>query len=148
MQSLDIEYDLSFFDTDPFEPIPGGTMSIWPIQIGHFIELPQTLLQDNTLVNLLGEDSPRLWLEKVNFIRQYHGMALLNTHPDYLKSRSVWNVYASFLEEMRAQESCWRALPRDAARWWRFRTGSGAAQNFTAPSLSEAALNGQHLVIR
>ena len=27
MQSLDLEYDLSFFDTDPFEPIPGGTMS-------------------------------------------------------------------------------------------------------------------------
>ena len=24
MQGLKIEYDLSFFDTDPFEPIPGG----------------------------------------------------------------------------------------------------------------------------
>ena len=30
MQALEIEYDLSFFDTDPCEPIPGGTMSIWP----------------------------------------------------------------------------------------------------------------------
>ena len=31
MQALEIKYDLSFFDTDPFEPIPGGVMSIWPI---------------------------------------------------------------------------------------------------------------------
>ncbi|MHA1380883.1 MAG: hypothetical protein ACTSRG_21160, partial [Candidatus Helarchaeota archaeon] len=44
MQSLEIEYDLSFFDTDPFEPIPGGTMSLWPFRIGHFVELPYTLV--------------------------------------------------------------------------------------------------------
>ena len=43
MRHLEIEYDLSFFDTDPFEPIPGGTMSIWPFFIGHFVELPYTL---------------------------------------------------------------------------------------------------------
>ena len=40
MQSLDIEYDLSFFDTDPYEPMAGGSMSIWPYMIGHFVELP------------------------------------------------------------------------------------------------------------
>lgn len=28
MQSLDIEYDLSFFDTDPYEPMAGGSMSM------------------------------------------------------------------------------------------------------------------------
>ncbi len=36
MQALDILYDSSFFDTDPYEPIPGGVMSIWPflLEIG------------------------------------------------------------------------------------------------------------------
>jgi hypothetical protein len=34
MQSLEIEYDLSFFDTDPYETIPGGTISIWPFSVG------------------------------------------------------------------------------------------------------------------
>jgi hypothetical protein len=48
MQSLDIEYDLSFFDTDPYEPLPGGTMSLWPFQLGRFLELPYTLVQDFT----------------------------------------------------------------------------------------------------
>jgi hypothetical protein len=28
LQALAVEYDLSFFDTDPYEPMPGGTMSI------------------------------------------------------------------------------------------------------------------------
>ncbi len=82
MQDLQMEYDLSFFDTDPYEPMPGGTMSLWPFELGHFLELPYTLVQDYTLTSVLGEDSPRLWLEKIDFLREYHGMALLNTHPD------------------------------------------------------------------
>ena len=84
MQALEIEYDLSFFDTDPYEPMPGGTMSIWPFILGHFVELPYTLMQDYTLTAVLGETTPRLWLQKVDFIERYHGMALVNTHPDYL----------------------------------------------------------------
>ena len=34
-----MQYDLSFFDTDPFEPIPVGTMSIWPFMLGNFVEI-------------------------------------------------------------------------------------------------------------
>src|SRR5262249_29170257 len=64
MQALDVEYAASFFDSDPFEPLPGGTMSLWPFTIGRFLELPYTLAQDFTLVDVLGERSPRLWLEK------------------------------------------------------------------------------------
>ena len=67
MQTLNIEYDLSFFDTDPFEPIPGGTMSIWPFFIGHFVELPYTLVQDHTLTSVLGENSPRNLAGKSGF---------------------------------------------------------------------------------
>lgn len=118
MQALDIEYDLSFFDTDPFEPIPGGTMSIWPFKIGRFIELPYTLVQDYTLTVVLGERTPRIWLQKLDFIESYNGMALVNSHPDYLVDVATWNVYAEFLQAVKKREGYWHALPRDVAHWW------------------------------
>jgi hypothetical protein len=122
MQALEIEYDLSFFDTDPFEPIPGGTMSVWPFEMGRFVELPYTLVQDYTLTMILGEETPRIWLQKVDFIERYHGMALVNTHPDYLVDAVTWTVYAEFLQAMRRREGYWHVLPRDVARWWRARS--------------------------
>ncbi len=121
MQALEIEYDLSFFDTDPFEPIPGGTMSIWPFFIGHFVELPYTLLQDYTLTSILHESSARIWLEKVDFVEDYHGMALLNAHPDYLRDQTRWGVYREFLCAMKNRKGYWHGLPRDVAAWWRER---------------------------
>ena len=121
MQDLHLAYDLSFFDTDPFEPIPGGTMSLWPFSIGRFLELPATLVQDHTLTEVLGEKTPRLWLEKVDFIAQRGGMALVNSHPDYLRSKTTWAVYEAFLEEMATRSDAWRALPREVARWWQAR---------------------------
>ncbi len=127
MQSLEVEYDTSFFDSDPFEPVPGGTMSLWPFQIGRFWELPYTLPQDSTLVDLLGERTPRLWLEKVDYVSRHCGMALLNSHPDYLRHARYWSVYEAFLGEMRAREGYWHALPREVARWWRRRAEGGHA---------------------
>ena len=121
MQALEIEYDSSFFDTDPFESIPGGTMSIWPFMLGRFVELPYTLAQDHLLMHSLGQRTPRLWLEKVDFIRQYCGMALLNSHPDYLLKPAYLAIYEHFLRQMSAHTDHWRALPRDVARWWRRR---------------------------
>lgn len=122
MQALDIEYDLSFFDTDPFEPIAGGTMSIWPFFLGHFVELPYTLVQDYTLNSILGEATPRLWLEKVDFIEKYHGMALINSHPDYLQDGTNLEIYSDFLTAIKHRHGFWHALPRDAARWWQKRS--------------------------
>lgn len=122
MQGLEIEYDLSFFDTDPYEPIPGGTMSIWPFFIGHFAELPYTLIQDYTLTSILCERSPRIWLEKVDFIQKYLGMVLLNTHPDYLSNPLTWNIYNDFLSAIKQRDGYWHALPKDIARWWRARS--------------------------
>ncbi|MBT7484308.1 polysaccharide deacetylase family protein, partial [Candidatus Peregrinibacteria bacterium] len=122
MQSLKIEYDTSFFDTDPFEPMPGGTMSIWPFFIGHFVELPYTLVQDYTLTSILGEKTPRIWLDKVDFIEEYQGMALLNSHPDYLKEKNTWDVYCDFLISMKQRDNYWHALPTQVASWWRSRT--------------------------
>lgn len=121
MQALDVEYDTSFFDSDPFEPMPGGTMSLWPFTIGRFTELPYTLAQDSTLLDVLGERGPRLWLEKIAYLRRYGGMALLNAHPDYLRESRHWRVYTAFLDAALADGGRWNALPRDVARWWRRR---------------------------
>lgn len=124
MQDLEIDYDLSFFDTDPYEPMPGGTMSLWPFQIGHFMELPYTLAQDYTLTNVLGEDTPALWLQKLEVIRNYHGMALLNSHPDYLREDRTRAVYIDFLQAVKDQGGYWHALPGEVAAWWRQRVMS------------------------
>jgi hypothetical protein len=121
MQALEIEYDLSFFDTDPYEPIPGGTLSIWPFLLGRFVELPYTLVQDYTLTAILKHTTPQVWLDKVDFIAHYAGMVLVNTHPDYLRDRGTWAVYAGFLGAMQARGDWWHALPREVARWWRKR---------------------------
>lgn len=121
MQVLNIEYDSSFFDTDPFEPIPGGTMSIWPFHLGHFVELPYTLVQDHSLMVTLSEQTPKIWLEKVNYIKRYCGMALVNSHPDYLRQSYNLCIYEAFLKAMHQQNDFWQALPVEVARWWRLR---------------------------
>lgn len=139
MQLLDIEYDSSFFDTDPYEPMPGGTMSIWPFFCGRFVELPYTLPQDHTLLVILGHRTPQLWLDKVHFIAQWGGMALVNVHPDYMRDPTQLAIYQTFLGQMAARidrrrtapraertevsAGGWCALPRDVARWWRTRAG-------------------------
>jgi peptidoglycan/xylan/chitin deacetylase (PgdA/CDA1 family) len=122
MQALDIEYDLSFFDTDPYEPQAGGTMSLWPFSIGRFLELPYTLVQDYTLTAVLKETTPEVWLKKVDFIRSYSGLALVNAHPDYLRNPPSWQLYEAFLRAMRRRADFWHALPREVARWWRARS--------------------------
>lgn len=147
MQALDIEYDLSFFDTDPFEPICGGTMSIWPFFIGHFVELPYTLVQDYTLTSVIGESSPRLWLEKVDFIKKYHGMALVNTHPDYLKSKTTWDVYEQFLNEMKKRNCYWHALPGEVAMWWKARVVPSPEIGKLGVHFSKVLLEGESIKI-
>ena len=107
-------------------PVRGwsGAMSIWPFFLGNFVELPYTMVQDYTLTSILGETTPRIWLDKVEFIRKYRGMVLLNTHPDYLKDKNVLNVYINFLQSMAKSSNYWHALPREVARWWRKRAVS------------------------
>jgi peptidoglycan/xylan/chitin deacetylase (PgdA/CDA1 family) len=149
MQDLEIEYDLSFFDTDPFEPMPGGTMSLWPFHIGRFLELPYTLAQDYTLTAVLGETTPRLWLKKLAAIEAFHGMALLNTHPDYLREPIAWKMYEEFLEGLRARQGYWHALPAAVATWWRARETAaslddlpgGVAASFTGNGITVQALH-------
>jgi peptidoglycan/xylan/chitin deacetylase (PgdA/CDA1 family) len=149
MQILDVEYDLSFFDTDPYEPLPGGTMSLWPFTMGKLLELPLTLVEDYTLASVLCETTPRVWLEKIAFIDQYAGLALANTHPDYLRDPGTWRIYASLLEAMRTRNGYWSALPHEVARWWRRRTVDADAAPDPDVAWGEVALadGGRQLVL-
>ena len=144
MQSLEIEYDSSFFDTDPYETMPGGTMSIWPYFMGRFVELPYTLAQDHTLLVILKQESPKMWLDKVEFVARYGGMVLAVSHPDYLrKSARYLAVYEEFLREVESRGGYWHALPRDVARWWRARAEAKAERRdgrWSVPDLPGATI--------
>ena len=148
LQALDIEYDMSFFDTDPYEPMPGGCMSIWPFRIGRFIELPYTLCQDSTLGYVLGETTPKIWLEKLKMIEENCGMALLNSHPDYLIDPVIMHMYTGLLSAVAEKENYWHALPSEVARWWRRRSETPSGQE--TPELTYAAIsvqNGNQIII-
>ena len=121
LQALDVDYDASCFDIDPFQAMPGGVGGVWPFFAGKFVELPYTLPQDHTLLVSLGETSARIWIEKFNYLRRLAGMAMLVTHPDYLDSPSRLDVYREFLEYLSEAERCWKALPREISTWWRQR---------------------------
>ena len=60
LNDLDIAYDATTFDTDPFEPQPEGVHTIFPFWIarppgGGYVELPYTLPQDSTMFLVLQE---------------------------------------------------------------------------------------------
>lgn len=101
-QNLDVKYDGSTFDTDPFELQSEGTDTIFPFWVpadrppetypdpsagrrGGYLELPYTLPQDSTLFLLLQEKSPDIWKRKLDWIAAHGGMALINVHPDYIR---------------------------------------------------------------
>ena len=113
LHELDIQYDASTFDTDPFEPQPHGHNTIFPFWVptppsqrsevrsqmsaasvsdfrhsagraGGYVELPYTLPQDSTLFLLLGEKTASIWEEKLDWIAHHGGMALMIAHPDYM----------------------------------------------------------------
>jgi hypothetical protein len=128
LQALEVEYDASCFDVDPYQAMPGGVGGVWPFIAGRFVELPYTLPQDHTLFVALGDCSPRIWVEKLDYIAQLRGMALLVTHPDYLDSDRRIDAYRNFLCEVRDRAGMWHALPQDVAAWWRIRDQSSLRQ--------------------
>jgi predicted glycosyltransferase len=138
LHDLDIQYDASTFDTDPFEPQPEGRHTIFPFWVPYpqrqnqngagkdgYVELPYTLPQDSTLFLLLYEQTAGIWLRKLDWIAEHGGMALLDTHPDYMafegppKRGSEFDVelYREFLQHVvqKYGSSFWNALPREVA---------------------------------
>ena len=134
---LDIEYDSSTFDTDPFEPQPSGLETIFPVWIGHkipargYVEIPYTLPQDHCLFVILKEKDIRIWKEKLDWIARCGGMALLNTHPDYMNfggTRPALDEYpidhyVAFLDYVKTKYAgqYWHPLLRELARLWKDR---------------------------
>lgn len=130
MQELNVEYDASCFDHDPYQSMPGGIGSVWPFRCGRFVELPYTLPQDHTLL-ALDRFGPEIWIEKHQLLRDLRGLALLITHPDYLDTPAKLDVYREFLSYLSEQHDGWRALPQQVVSWWHKREASQISHELT-----------------
>ena len=141
LHDLDVQYDASTFDTDPFEPQPDGRNTIFPFWVPRpngngsalpassegYVELPYTLCQDSTLFVMLRETTPEIWMRKLDWIAEHGGMVLLDTHPDYMsfsESRQTATeypvaLYREFLTYVKTRyaDQYWHALPKDVARY-------------------------------
>jgi predicted glycosyltransferase len=112
LHDLNVRYDSSTFDTDPFEPQPHPRNTIFPFWVprpdspdsalsnGHstlshqpsalngpgsgYVELPYTVPQDSTLFLLFRERTPDIWFQKLDWVAKHGGMVLIDTHPDYM----------------------------------------------------------------
>jgi hypothetical protein len=151
--TMDFDFDSSFADTDPYEPQPGGTCSVFPFHLSRLIELPYTLPQDHTLIHLLRRSPLPVWTIKAKWIASLGGMILTLTHPDYCGDGVYLKAYEELLKRLSEFDGAWRALPAEVAGWWKQRaqlrlkvengqpsiTGFGAARA-TALRLSEQPL--------
>ena len=130
---LGADYDSSTFDTDPFEPEPDGTGTIFPFWVSGpddsgYVELPYTLPQDFGLFTILREPNIDIWKKKLDWVAERGGMALLNTHPDYMcfsgePARDEFPIafYEEFLKYARDKYAgaYWHALPRKVSSHYR-----------------------------
>jgi hypothetical protein len=134
LSDVEMLYDSSTFDTDPFEPQPEGTHTIFPFWVPSssgsgkegYVELPYTLAQDFTLFVVLREQTDRVWKQKLDWIAERGGMALMNTHPDYMSFEGITqrdefkvDLYLNFLEYVKKNYAgaFWHPLPCELASW-------------------------------
>ena len=179
---LNIDYDASTFDTDPFEPQPDGVGTIFPFWVPRnssrsgpdldplsfnlspsssnpelatrhlplatvsfgslpptsnlkpptssmgFVELPYTLPQDHALFVIMGEKDISVWKKKLDWIVTNGGMALLNTHPNYMNFDGTnfgiddypVKYYVEFINYVKTnyRDQYWHVLPKNMARFW------------------------------
>ena len=134
IEELDIEYDTSTFDTDPFEPQPDSVGTIFPFSVNGkrsrpgYVELPYTLPQDFLLFIILKQKNIDIWKKKLDWISKQGGMALLSVHPDYIyfggskASREEYPIdyYKEILNYVsyKYNGQYWQALPREVSRYY------------------------------
>jgi len=139
IHDLNIEYDSSTFDTDPFEPYYRGMKTIFPFWVPKdssgkgYVELPYTLPQDFTLFVIMEEKNIDIWKRKLDWIAKKGGIALLPTHPDYMNfgnnrgtiEEYPAKFYLDFLNYVKEQykDQYWNVLPKDIARFQRHSQG-------------------------
>jgi peptidoglycan/xylan/chitin deacetylase (PgdA/CDA1 family) len=158
LHQLGAEYDASTFDTDPFEPEPDGVGTIFPFWVPGpkntgYVELPYTLPQDFSLFVVLEDQNIDVWKQKLDWVVERGGMALLDTHPDYMcfegtpgRDEYPASHYEEFLRyaSMKYQDQFWPALPRDVARYYRVHrdglVASGVDREGAAPASSRSSL--------
>lgn len=135
LHGLDIKYDTSTFDTDPFEPQPDGVGTIFPFWVssgnggGGYVEIPYTLPQDFTLFILMRQKNIDIWKKKLDWIVSKGGMALMLIHPDYINPGEGRNgleeyplkYYSDFLAYVKKtyQGEYYHVLPKDLAKFWK-----------------------------
>jgi len=134
IHDLNIKYDASTFDTDPFEPQPDGMGTIFPFWVEGkngkrgYVELPYTLPQDFLLFILMQHENIDIWKTKLDWLVKQGGMALLITHPDYInfannklkENEYPVKYYAEFLQHIKTkyEGQYWQSLPKDMAHFW------------------------------
>jgi hypothetical protein len=134
MHHLDMESSTSTFDTDPFEPQSDAIGTIFPFVVQNdpkregFVEMPYTLPQDFTLYVILREKTIDIMKTKLDWIVKNKGMALFNTHPDYMDfgaSKQMQyqeypvSLYKEFLTYVQSAYAgkYWMALPHEVAEF-------------------------------
>jgi hypothetical protein len=154
LKELNVLYDASTFDTDPFEPQPESADTIFPFWVERtdgtgYVELPYTLVQDSTLFLILGDKTNDVWKRKLDWVARHGGMALVNVHPDYLAfgnraSRTEFPVdlYEDFLSYVSSQygADAWHALPREVAQFYKETVTSKSPGVETANALASEIL--------
>ena len=131
---LNVKHCISTFDTDPFEPQPDGAGTIFPFWVQNnsftkgYVELPYTLPQDFTLFILMKEKTIDIWKKKLDWIAQKGGMALFNSHPDYMNFNKQKNgpedysikYFKEFLMYIKSkyEGQYWHVLPKEIAQYW------------------------------
>jgi hypothetical protein len=124
-EALNFSYDMSVPNVAHLEAQHGGCCTTLPFFIGNLLELPVTTTQDYTLFHILNDYSTRLWEEQITQIRQKHGLISFIIHPDYIidqKARSVYCELLRHLDDLRARQETWIALPGEVDDWWRLRS--------------------------
>lgn len=135
ISELDIKYDLSTFDTDPFEPQSDGVGTIFPfyyksqITGREYLEMPYTLPQDFTTFVLIGEKSADIWVKKLEWLVANNAMVLVNVHPDYIcfegdkkgVEQFPVKIYIDFLRYVKNnyKDKYWNPLPDELAEFWK-----------------------------
>ncbi len=133
IHDLNLDYDLSTFDTDPFEPQADGVETIFPFWLEKngtgYVELPYTLAQDFTPYILMKFEDIDIWKKKVDWIVKKGGMVLVNVHPDYVAFDgdkpgiqefpvAMYEELLKYIKENYAGRY-WHGLPRDIAKFWK-----------------------------
>ena len=123
--AFEFAYDMSVPNVAHLEPMRGGCCTVMPYFIGDILELPLTLTEDYSLFYILQEYSLDLWKRQLRTIRQQNGLMSILVHPDYViekRARGTYENLLCYLNELRAKEDVWFALPGEINDWWRARS--------------------------